>query len=240
MKNLITRSITGILFVAVILGAIWYSQESFRGLIAGILPTCQRKHKPVDTLQRHSRRYLFGRNTIPYPQSAKRAACHLHIHSLSYLSALLVHYTALPQRRKSDCIVGTLVSRTGIYCIAIGIAQLHRLSASRHRISADALQCPLGHCLFLFYMDKRYRSIYCRLHHRKTPSLRTYFAEKIMGRIFRRTRFLLTLRMGMVDTMFFPQYGTMDRIECCCIDFLDMGRPLRITTETNTECQRFR
>ena len=33
MKNLITRSITGILFVAVILGAIWYSQESFRGLI---------------------------------------------------------------------------------------------------------------------------------------------------------------------------------------------------------------
>ncbi len=33
MKNLITRTITGILFVAVIIGAIWYSPESFRGLI---------------------------------------------------------------------------------------------------------------------------------------------------------------------------------------------------------------
>ncbi len=33
MKNLITRSITGLLFVAVILGATWFSQVSFRGLI---------------------------------------------------------------------------------------------------------------------------------------------------------------------------------------------------------------
>ena len=33
MKNLITRTITGVLFVAVILGATWFSQVSFRGLI---------------------------------------------------------------------------------------------------------------------------------------------------------------------------------------------------------------
>lgn len=33
MKNLITRSITGLIFVAVILGAAWYSAISFRGLI---------------------------------------------------------------------------------------------------------------------------------------------------------------------------------------------------------------
>ena len=33
MKNLITRSITGLLFVAVILSATWFSQVSFRGLI---------------------------------------------------------------------------------------------------------------------------------------------------------------------------------------------------------------
>ena len=33
MNNLITRSITGLLFVAVILGATWFSQVSFRGLI---------------------------------------------------------------------------------------------------------------------------------------------------------------------------------------------------------------
>ncbi len=33
MKNLLTRSITGILFVAVIIAATWYSAESFRGLV---------------------------------------------------------------------------------------------------------------------------------------------------------------------------------------------------------------
>ncbi len=33
MKNFITRAITGLLFVGIIIGATWYSQESFRGLI---------------------------------------------------------------------------------------------------------------------------------------------------------------------------------------------------------------
>lgn len=40
----------------------------------------------MDTLQRHSRRYLFGRNTIPYPQSAKRLpAIYIFIPYLIYL-----------------------------------------------------------------------------------------------------------------------------------------------------------
>lgn len=248
MKNLITRSITGILFVAVILGAIWYSQVSFRGLILITTILCLLEFYRLVN-ENVSRWILYGDILggtylvgvlflIPNMQSGLPAIYTF----IPYLIYLLYSFIIRLYLKEENPIASWGHSFLGQVYIALPLGLLSFIAYPP--LATEYLLMPYNALLviaffsFIWINDTGAYIVGCtigkhRLFERISP-------KKSWEGFFRRTCFLLTLRMGMVDTMFFPQYGTVDRIECRRIDFLDMGRPLRIATETDTECQRFR
>lgn len=158
MKNLITRSITGILFVAVILGAIWYSQVSFRGLILITTILCLLEFYRLVN-ENVSRWILYGDILggtylvgvlflIPNMQSGLPA-----LYFIPYLIYLLYSFIIRLYLKEENPIASWGHSFLGQVYIAlpIRITQLHCLSSLSDRISADALQCTLSLPFFSLY-----------------------------------------------------------------------------------------
>lgn len=132
MKNLITRSITGLLFVGIIIGAIWYSQESFRGLIliATILCLSEFYRLTMPDARQWTRladilggTYLVGIMFLfAYPAPISTAATLI---SLSpYIIYLLYTFIVRLYLRESDPITSWAKSLLGQIYIALPMALL--------------------------------------------------------------------------------------------------------------------